>query len=130
MFCLRMFCPSGHFVPPDIFYMYVWTFGLHKRLVFRTFCPAGHFVLPDVLFWTFCPSGRFVPQMFCLRLLWLWTLCLRTLCLWTFCPSGRFVWAPLSLLDLKCTLTSDFFFLFYCFLSNCLQIRKNYLRII
>ncbi len=127
MFCLRIFCPSGHFlyVCPDV--LSPQTFGLPDVLSRWTFCPSGRFVLDFLSLRTFCSSGRFVPP---------YVLSLRTFCptdvlsptpmcldvmspdvmspdvmsldvlsFRMFCPSGRFVWAPLSLLDLKGTLT-------------------------
>jgi hypothetical protein len=46
MFCLQTFCPSGHFVPPDV--LSLRTFCL-RTFCLRMFCPYGRFV-----------SGRFV----------------------------------------------------------------------
>ncbi len=69
MFCLRTFCPSGHFVPTEVLSAGHFVSGCYV---------ARHFISPDVLsLSTFCLSVRFVsPYVLSLR---------------TFCLSVRFV---------------------------------------
>ncbi len=62
--CLRTFCPSRHFVPPD-----VWSSGrlvLPDVLTHRTFCPT-HIMSPFVFSNRPCVSGCYVAGRFVSR---------------------------------------------------------------
>ncbi len=78
MFCRRMFCPHGRFVPTDVLSAGCYITGSFVPLDILS---AGCFVCLDVLSRRmFCPEDILCLWTFCTRM-----FCLRTFCLWTFC---------------------------------------------
>ncbi len=95
----RTFRPSGNVLYVCLDVLSPQTFGLPDVLSRWTFCPSGRFVLDVLSLRTFCPPDVLSPTAMALDLVSPNVMSLDVL------SSGRFVWAPLTLLDLKGTLT-------------------------
>ncbi len=93
MLCLRTFCPSGRFVPPDVLFL-------------RMFCPYGRFVSMDVLsLRAFCPTDFMSPAVLSPDVLSPDVLSLQTFCLRTFCLATS--WKSLCGMQGSCLFLSD-----------------------